>query len=502
MEIRITSDDITQLKADAIIVNLFEGVTNTTGATGAVNAALEGIIEKLISTGENKGKLGSTSVIYTFGKIPADKVILVGLGKQDQFNPEKARVASAEAIRACRRAKASVVGTVVHGAGAGGLEPELAAQMLAEGTVLALYTFRKYMTGGDEPTEIKELIITENDQSKIQAVENGARVGKIMAEATCIARDMVNEPGNTLTPTDLTERARKVAEAGGLEFEALGPQQMLDLGMGALLGVARGSRQEPRFIIMRYFGEGKDSQKPALALIGKAITFDTGGISIKPADRLEDMKGDMSGGAAVIGAMKAISELKPKINVVGIVPATENMPDGNAYKPGDILKSMSGKTIEVISTDAEGRLILADALAWANKNGLSPLVDIATLTGACSVALGPYTTGAFGNNEEHTQNVIKASREAGEKIWEMPLYDEYKELNKSDYADIKNTGGRNGGAITAAHFLGTFAGDTPWVHLDIAPTARSERDTNYLTKGGTGVGVRTMAYLVLNLALK
>jgi leucyl aminopeptidase len=268
--------------------------------------------------------------------------------------------------------------------------------------------------------------------------------------------------------------------------------------MGGLLGVAQGSRQPPKFIVLSY--KGSNNPEINLALLGKGITFDSGGISIKPSEKLEEMKGDMAGGAAVIAAMAAIAQLKPGLNVMGIVPATENLPDGSALKPGDILTAMDGKTIEIISTDAEGRLILADALCYAKKQGAKLMVDAATLTGACRIALGDVCTGAFANNQELADKVIAAGAEAGELIWQMPMYDEYRELNKSEVADIKNVGGRLGGAITAAKFLAEFAGDTPWVHLDIAGTSMSDKERGYLVKGATGVPVRTLVNLVLSLA--
>jgi leucyl aminopeptidase len=305
-----------------------------------------------------------------------------------------------------------------------------------------------------------------------------------------------------MTPTIMAQKAKEIAEAYGLEYEALGREKMKELGMGALLGVAQGSQEPPQLIVLRYWGAGKDSPQPGLGLIGKGITFDSGGLSIKPAEGMGDMKGDMSGGAAVLGAMRAIAQLQPKINVTGLVPATENLPSGSAYKPGDILKAMDGKTIEVISTDAEGRLILADALAYARKLGLSPLVDVATLTGACVVALGTVRTGAFTNNAELLARVIAAGDEAGEKIWQLPTDEEYKELFKSEVADLKNSGGRWAGAITGAMFVGAFAEDTPWVHLDIAGTSRlmEGKESAYAPRWGSGVMVRTLANLALRLA--
>ncbi len=319
-----------------------------------------------------------------------------------------------------------------------------------------------------------------------------------MAEATCLARDMVNAPANVMTPRRVAAIARDVASGGGLECTVLEQEQMRELGMGALLGVARGSQQPPKFITLQYKGDASSSR--TVGLLGKGITFDSGGISIKPAENMGDMKGDMAGAATVIAALHCIARLKPKINVTALAPATENLPSGTALKPGDILTAMTGKTIEIITTDAEGRLVLADALGYARKLGLSPLVDVATLTGACRIALGNVCTGAFGNNQELVDRIIKAGEEAGERLWQLPLYEDYKEQNKSEVADIKNTGGAYAGAITAALFLAEFAGDTPWVHLDIAATSLTDKEKGYIVKGAKGVMVRTLVNLVLKLA--
>jgi leucyl aminopeptidase len=316
-----------------------------------------------------------------------------------------------------------------------------------------------------------------------------------MAEATSLARDMVNEPANFFTPTRMAELAKEIANKYSLGFTVFNSRDMEAMGMGALLGVARGSSEPPKLITLNY--KGDESSKNSLGFIGKGITFDSGGISIKPSEGMGEMKDDMAGGAAAIAALSAIAQLKPKVNVTAIIPATENLPSGTALKPGDILRAMNGKTIEVISTDAEGRLILADALSYAVKQGLSPLVDLATLTGACRVALGDGYSGAFTNNQELMDKVIKAAAKAGEKIWQMPLPEEYKEQLKSEIADIKNTGDRYGGAITAALFLTEFLDATPWVHLDIAGTASSSKGSGYSVKGATGVGVRTLVELAL-----
>jgi leucyl aminopeptidase len=318
-----------------------------------------------------------------------------------------------------------------------------------------------------------------------------------VAEATNAARDLVNEPGNTHTPTELARRARAMTRGARIRCRVLGPRELRRLGARALLAVARGSQEPPRLIILEYRGGRR--RGPHLGLVGKGITFDSGGISIKPAENMEAMKGDMAGAAAVLAATRAIALLHLPIHVTAIIPATENLPSGTALKPGDIIRAMSGKTIEVINTDAEGRLVLADALHYARARKASHLVDVATLTGACVVALGTVNSGAFTNNQALLDTVVAAGKTAGERIWPLPMDAEYDELIKSDIAEIKNTGGRKGGAITGAKFLQNFVGDTPWVHLDIAGTFETDKEKGYLAKGGTGVMVRTLVNLAVEL---
>ena len=498
MEVKVVAGDITKIKAGAAIVNLFEGVERPAGATGAVDQALDGAITRLIAEGEIKGKLNEITLIHTMGKIEPARVIVVGLGKQDKFTLDSIRSVAAESCKFLRKLGVKRIATIVHGAGIGGIAPEKAAQALAEGSILGLYTFRKHITKEPEHGQIDELLIAERDGNKVPVLEHGVRLGRILAEATNLARDLINEPANYMTPTDMAEVARKVAEGSGLELTVFDRDEMKKLGMGALLGVAQGSKQPPKFIMLSYRGD--DTSKSTMGLVGKGLTFDSGGISIKPSEGMDEMKGDMAGGATVIAAVKAIAELKLKINVTGLIPATENLPGGAALKPGDVLRAMNGKTIEVVNTDAEGRLILADALSYARKQGFSPLIDIATLTGACRVALGDICTGAFGNNQEVINKVIKAGEEAGEKVWQLPLFEEYKEKNKSDVADIKNSGGRYGGAITAAQFLSEFSQDTPWTHLDIAGTSFASKEKAYVVKGASGVMVRTLVNFAMGLA--
>ena len=498
MEIKVISGDIASIEADAIIVNHFEGMESLDGEAAAVDRALDGAISQLVKQGEIKGKPSEITLVHSLGKLPAARVVVVGLGKQGELSVNKVRGAVAETCRWLRAKEIGTIATIPQGADINNISSANSAQAITEGAMLGTYTFRKHITKKeDQPGEIKQLSIVGADRLKAQ-LEAGANKGQIIAEATNLARDMVNEPANFMTPADMAEMAKKLAGSNSLEITVLDAEQMKELGMGGLLGVAKGSRQSPKFIALNY--KGSTSPEADIALVGKAITFDSGGISIKPSEKLEEMKGDMAGGAAVMAAIVAIAQLKPKINVMALIPATENLPDGNALKPGDVLTAMNGKTMEIISTDAEGRLILADALSYAKKHGARKMVDAATLTGACRIALGDICTGAFGNNQELMDSILAAGKEAGEFIWQMPMYDEYGEQNKSDVADIKNVGGRLAGAITAAKFLAEFVDDTPWVHLDIAGTSLTDKERGHQIKGATGVPVRTMVNLVISLA--
>jgi leucyl aminopeptidase len=508
LDIRIVIGDVTRFQGDAVVVSLFEGVKLPGGATGAVDAALGGTIRKLIRAGEVTGKWGEQTLIHVPAKLPAERILVMGLGKPEDFTLDRVRSVSAEAVKHLRRIGARRVGTIVHGAGtrpgvrvgsgvgtaAGRFNVAQASQALSEGALLGLYRFTRYKRDNDDAKkEIEVLAIVERDRQKLRAMAEAVRRGCIVAEATNAARDLVNEPANTLTPTELGRRAREMARRTGVRCRLLGPRELRRLQARALLGVARGSQEPPRLILLEYRGGRR--RGPHLGLIGKGITFDSGGISIKPAENMEAMKGDMAGAAAVIAATCAIATLNLPIRITAVVPATENLPSGRALKPGDVLRAMSGKTIEVINTDAEGRLVLADALHFARSRKVSHLVDVATLTGACVVALGTLNSGAFSNNQALLDKVLLAGRAAGEKIWPMPMDAEYDELIKSDVAEIKNTGGRKGGAIAGAKFLQHFVGDTPWVHLDIAGTFETDKEKGGQPKGATGVMVRTLVNL-------
>jgi leucyl aminopeptidase len=496
MEIKAIAGDIAKIETGAIIVNCFEEDKQLEGDAAAVDAALNGAITQLVKQGDIKGKLNEITLLHSPGKLPTGRVVVTGLGKKAELTLDKVRGATGETCRYLRQKGVDRIASGLQGAGINGIQTEDAVQAITEGAILGLYAFRKHITKKENNyTEVKEFAIVGRGEA---AISGAIARAEIIADAVNWARDMVNEPANFMTPADMAEAARKIAGDYGLKLEVLEKPQMAELGMGALLGVAQGSQQPPMFIILSY--QGKESDEVDMALVGKGITFDSGGIDIKPYEGMHEMKGDMSGGAAVMAALMAVARLKPAINVTALVPATENMPSGTAQKPGDIVTAMNGKTIEILNTDAEGRLILADALSYAKKIDAKAIIDVATLTGACHIALGDLCSGAFPNNQELADRLIASGRETGELLWQLPMYDEYKEQLKSDIADIKNIGGRFGGAITAAKFLGEFVNNTPWVHLDIAGTYYTDKEKGYVTKGGTGVPVRTLIDLVLKMA--
>ncbi len=459
-----------------------------------IDTLLDGLISELCVDGEFKGGLGELLTVHPMNRMATKRVIVVGLGVQDKVSLQSLHRASAIAARHAQATGAHSITLALQG-------QDVQNNVLAEveGALLGLYTFKIYKhseqtSNGKGVSQIRVLVESGADTTHIEQVIEEAQV---LAEATNFARNLVNEPPNVLTPTELANRAVSMAKQFGLEYEVFDKAKITELNMGGLLGVTQGSAELPQFIVLRYRG-GEASNK-GLALVGKGITFDTGGISIKPAAGMDEMKGDMGGAAAVLGAMQAIAVLKPGVNVTALVPTCENMVSGTAYRPGDILRISNGKTIEIVNTDAEGRLILADALSYAVKEGLSPIVDLATLTGAVVIALGGVTTGLFSNDEQLTEDIVAAGRMVGEKFWPMPMDEEYGEAIKSDVADIKQTGGRPASSITAAKILEQFVGDAKWAHLDIAGTSYLESKKSYAEKGATGVGVRTLVELVRRL---
>jgi leucyl aminopeptidase len=491
METKLLYQPIDQVEADALAVVLFEGAS----APPALSFA-SAWLDELRSSGEFVGKCGEIAVMHLPSGLKAKRLVAVGGGKREKFDTAGLRRASGAAVRALKQKGVKrLAWCVVLGDGAGDSAAHVEAAV--EGAILGNYEPDRHKPSTDaKPLESFVAVAPANGAE----LERSFDRGRILAESQNFTRDLVNEPANVLTPMVLAERARAMAADSGLECEVLDQDRMRQLGMGSLLGVAQGSAEPPALIIVRYRPATAPASKDHLALVGKGVTFDTGGVSIKPADGMEKMKYDMAGGAAVLGAMRAIARLKPSIPVTAFVPTVENMVGSKAQRPGDIVKSLAGKTIEVLNTDAEGRLILIDAITYARRLGCTHLVDAATLTGAIVVALGYVNIGAFTNNDAMLARVMNAARVEGEKMWHMPLDDEYKDLLKSTFADMANIGGRWGGAISAAWFLREFAEDTPWVHLDIAGTAWLEESKPFMAKGPSGVCVRTFVKLATDWA--
>jgi leucyl aminopeptidase len=474
MELKVVRSAASQIEADAVVVLVPEGPPPP---------EFEKSLGALYEADEITGKLLEFTLVHSLEGYKASRVLIAGMGKPDKFDAASLRRIAGAAVRFLKPKGITTIAfamgenpAVVEGAILGAWEPDYLKTDKSKDKAISLITFAA--SGGS-------------------ALDAAIEKARIIGEATNLSRDIAVEPPNLLTPLTLADRARQMAQACGLSFEVLDQDRMRQLGMGALLGVAQGSANPPALIVMQYKPENTASADH-LGLVGKGVTFDTGGISIKPSEGMEKMKYDMAGGAAVIGAMQAIALLKPPIAVTGIVPAVENMPGSRAQRPGDIVTSLSGKTIEILNTDAEGRLILADAITYAKQLGCTHLIDTATLTGAIVVALGHASSGVFANNDELLERWMTAAKQAGEKMWHMPLDEEYRDQLKTVYADIQNIGGRWGGACSAAMFLKEFAGDTPWVHIDVAGTAWLDDAKPYLAKGPTGIPLGSMVNLALN----
>jgi leucyl aminopeptidase len=498
MNVSVLRGELASLETPLLAVPLFEG-GGADPAVEALDQALGGLIAAVRERGDLRGKDGESVTLYPAGgSVAAGRVLVIGVGKPDALTHEKLRRAGGVAAKQAAKARAASVAFALP---VSSLEVGEAARAVTEGVVLGSYSFTELKSRPDDAppaVELADLSIALSAGADEAAAAEGARVGSIVASAENFARNLGNLPGNVVTPTRLAEVAGDIAQRFGMKLTVLGPAEMEAEGMGALLAVARGTDEEPRLIVLEHRG-GADGDRP-LCLIGKGLTFDAGGISIKPAQGMEEMKFDMCGGAAVLGAMHAIGELGVSANVVGIVPSSENLLGGRAMKPGDIFRAASGKTIEVVNTDAEGRLILADALHYAKRFEPVAMVDAATLTGACVIALGHHASGMMGNDEALLDEVRRAGDRTGERAWPLPMLDEFREQIKSDYADIKNSGGRPAGAITAGWFLREFVGDTPWVHLDVAGTAYGDGKIPYLSKGSTGAPTRLFVEWVLSRA--
>jgi leucyl aminopeptidase len=496
VEILVKQGNIAQEAADLVVVNLFQGVTVPAGATGAVDAALEGMIRDVLATGDFTGRAGETLVLYTRGAIPAPRVLIVGLGDREKFDFAGVRGAAATAARKARELGAKRFVTIVHGARIGGLEPGRAAQALAEGALMGLYRYEGHRSKPpkDWKPDPEQMVVVERSGESRNAIEEGIRRGVSIALGVNLARELVNTPANHMTPAVMSTVAAKVARETGLRYEALDRAACKALGMGIFMAVAEESEAEPQLIVLEH-NAGR-SDLPTVVLVGKGVTFDSGGISIKPGEEMWKMKGDMAGAAAVIGSLGVAGRLKLPLHVVGLAPCAENLPGGRAQKPGDVFTGMTGKTMEVISTDAEGRMLLADALAYAKRFDPDAVIDIATLTGVQSMALGPHAAGFFANDEALAGRLAIAADASGERLWRFPLYDEYLEPIKSQVADVKNTGGRYGGLGTSAKFIEHFTEGYPWAHVDMASMSLSDDDKPAKPKGATGYGVRLFTALL------
>lgn len=494
MQVRIVQDAPQAVRTDAVVVPVFEGRSLQPNVT-SIDELAGGPISEALESGEITGKFGETVLAYA-SRQPFRRVLAIGVGDAAKFELALLARYAGIAVRQLGRRKLETIALVLPESAR---EQEIAVgSFVAEGAYAGSFETSVYQESPEKRVAVSDVAICAEGFDAV-ALDRGIARGTILGEAVNLARRLAITPANDMTPTILADRATDVASESKLQIDVLDEARARREGMGSFLSVAQGSVQTPKFIVLRY--EGDPGSKELLALVGKGITFDSGGISIKPAERMEEMKYDMSGGAAVIAALGALGKLKPKFNVVGIVPATENMPGGKATKPGDIVKAMNGKTIEVINTDAEGRLILADALCYAKKLGATKIIDVATLTGAVVIALGHAAAAVVTNDEAFVKEFLNAGKGGGERFWQMPYYDDYTKQMKSDIADLKNTGGRAAGTLTAAAFLRAFVDDaTPWIHVDIAGTAYLDAESAWQAKGPTGIPVRTFVTLTEALA--
>jgi leucyl aminopeptidase len=503
MKVEVTGAPALEIKASVLAVPVFEEEISDAGKglVGEIDRKLGGHLTAAAGEEDFAGKPDQVLTLRSLDRLPAERVTLHGIGTRERAAEslsrtgfEALRMAAGAAARAAQKAGASRLAVVAPRLAG---QAAAAARAIVEGALLGAYRFDRYKTEKKRPALQSLTVALPQGLERSREVKDSVALGRALAEATAWARDLVNEPPLACTPSRLAQAARELARQAGLTCEVHGPREIAALRMGMFLGVARGSAEEPRLVKVSYVPKGAAARRPPLVLVGKAITFDSGGLSLKPTEGMVDMKTDMAGSAAVFAALKVIAGLEPSFPVHALVGSCENMPGGRAYKPSDILTARNGKTVEVTNTDAEGRLVLGDILAWGVET-LEPaaIVDVATLTGACVVALGSTTIGAFGPDGPVIERVVEAARASGEDLWRLPLTDSVKETLKSEVADMKNTGERWGGAISAAHFLREFVGETPWAHLDIAGPSSSSKERGYVGKGGTGCAVRTLVELV------
>ena len=493
MQITLETKPFAALETDALVSYVFEEADPVQGCIAEIDQAAGGLLRKLAKSGELTGKTLEFTLVHAPAGLKAARLLLVGAGKREQFNGATLRKITGAALRYLKARAVKNFALLVREGEATGET----AQIIAEGALLSNFESDKYKTDKKNDKNIETVLVAGYSDSERSAGDKGLSKGRIIADAQNFTRDLVNEPSNKLTPRILAEKAEAMAKEAGLSVQILDEKKIADLKMGALLSVAQGSVEPPRVIVVTYNPANAKPGAPVIGLVGKAVTFDTGGISIKPAEGMEKMKYDMAGGATMLGVMRALAALKPGVKVICVVPSTENMPGGKAQKPGDIQTAMSGKTIEVLNTDAEGRLILADGITYTKQLGATHLIDAATLTGAIVIALANINVGVFGSDQAFTDKLLASSKAAGEKMWQMPIDDDYREFIKGSFADIQNiSSGKGGGAITGAMFIKEFTGDSPWIHLDIAGTAWNDDAKPWLAKGPTGVALRTLVHLV------
>jgi len=491
-----------ECKTGMLVVGHFSNLRALDRTCRTLDAKLAGAIERVIKLGDFKGKPGTSALIYGDGRIAAKRVLIVGLGEKKKATIDTVRKAAAQAAKKAVALKAKQLTVAIHSAFGGKFDATVVAKAMAEGIYFGSYRYDEFVTQDENGRRnLLKVEFVDIDPAKTKQLKKGLSRGAVIGAAQSYARTLANRPGNVITPAALAKTARALARSKkSLTCTVMNEKQLLEKGMGGILAVGSGSVNKPRFIVLKYKGAGAGA--PTIALVGKAITFDSGGISIKPAARMEEMKLDKSGGIAVLATMKAIAELQAEVNVYGIIPAAENLPGGASYRPGDIVTTYSGKTVEVQNTDAEGRMILCDGLAYAVKQKCDTIIDIATLTGACKVALGQYMAGLMGNDDGLIKQLQKAAEQSGEKVWHLPSGDAYAEEMKSKITDLKNIGSRWGGACTAAAFLSEFVDDKKWAHIDMAGVDMFAKASEFTSEGSSGFGVRLLTSYLLNLADK
>lgn len=493
MKINIQTDNILNTVSDLLVVGCFKDNIEE-GLLSNIDSKLEGFLKDIIKQEEFTGEYKEKIIIHTFNKIPAKKILVLGLGKIEKFNEKIIRESAGILVKTANEIKAKKITTSLLQDFNNVYSGQCETHCFVEGLFLANYRFDGYHYKEQKRNNIEEVQIFTL-KNEVEAVK-GLKSGLAYATGTNLARDLMNIPSNLLYPKDIAQKALEIAEEYEMDCKILDKNEIEKEKMGGLLSVGQGSIHDPRMIVLKY--QGREEWDNILGLVGKGITFDSGGISLKPSQNMHEMKGDMGGAAVVLGVMEALGQLKPNTNVLAVIPSAENMPSGSAYKPGDVITTMSGKTVEILNTDAEGRVVLADGITYAKELGADYLIDIATLTGAVVTSLGSITTGAMTNEQIFLENFLKNAKIAGEKVWQLPMFEEYNELIKSDIADVKNSGGRQAGAIVAAKFLETFAEKTPWIHLDIAGTSWLNKETLLEKKGGTGAMVRSLVEYIQN----